>query len=105
MHAKALVPDKHPAGRDMIQLYMSLVGAMAWLIMTNASHLHLRGLPPATDSVADSWTRSTCKPLTSVGREEERKVGLESGSVGLSHRYESCPCQTQRSRPNITKVL
>ena len=31
---KALVPDEHPADDDMKQLYMSLVGAMAWLIMT-----------------------------------------------------------------------
>ena len=31
---KALVPDEHPADEDMKQLYMSLVGAMVWLIMT-----------------------------------------------------------------------
>ena len=31
---KAVVPDEHPADDDMRQLYMSLVGAMAWLIMT-----------------------------------------------------------------------
>ena len=31
---KALVPDEHPADDDMRQLFMSLVGAMAWLIMT-----------------------------------------------------------------------
>ena len=31
---KALVPDEHPADEDMKQLYMSLVGAMAGLIMT-----------------------------------------------------------------------
>ena len=31
---KALVPDEHPADEDMKQLYMSLVGAVAWLIMT-----------------------------------------------------------------------
>ena len=34
MRHKALVPDEHPADEDMKQLYMSLVGAMAWLIMT-----------------------------------------------------------------------
>ena len=34
---KALVPDEHPADDDMKQLYMSLVGAMAWLIMTMPS--------------------------------------------------------------------
>ena len=31
---KALVPDEHPADEDMKPLYMSLVGAMAWLILT-----------------------------------------------------------------------
>ena len=34
MRHKALVPDEHPADEDMKQLYMSLVGAIAWLIMT-----------------------------------------------------------------------
>ena len=34
---KALVPDEHPADDDMKQVYMSLVGAMAWLIMTMPS--------------------------------------------------------------------
>ena len=28
------MPDEHPADEDMRQLYMSLVGALAWLIMT-----------------------------------------------------------------------
>ena len=31
---KTLVPDEHPADDDMKQLHMSIVGAMAWLIMT-----------------------------------------------------------------------
>ena len=34
---KALVPDEHPADDDMKQLFMSLVGALAWLIMTMPS--------------------------------------------------------------------
>ena len=31
---KALVPDEEPADDDLGQLYMSLVGALAWLILT-----------------------------------------------------------------------
>ena len=32
--AKALVPDEEPADEDLGQLFMSLVGALAWLILT-----------------------------------------------------------------------
>ena len=34
MDAKALVPDEEPADGDLGQLFMSLVGALAWLILT-----------------------------------------------------------------------
>ena len=34
---KALVPDEEPADEDMAQLFMSLVGALAWLILTMPS--------------------------------------------------------------------
>ena len=37
--AKALVPDEEPADEDVSQLFMSLVGALAWL----ANHLLARG--------------------------------------------------------------
>ena len=32
--AKALVPDEEPADEDLSQLFMSLVGALAWLVLT-----------------------------------------------------------------------
>ena len=35
--AKALVPDEEPADEDLSQLFMSLVGALAWLILTMPS--------------------------------------------------------------------
>ena len=37
MDAKALVPDEEPADEDLSQLFMSLVGALAWLILTMPS--------------------------------------------------------------------
>ena len=37
MDAKALVPDKEPADEDLSQLFMSLVGALAWLILAMPS--------------------------------------------------------------------
>ena len=37
MDAKALLPDEEPADEDMAQLFMSLVGALAWLILTMPS--------------------------------------------------------------------
>ena len=37
MDAKALVPDEEPADEDLTQLFMSLVGALAWLILTMPS--------------------------------------------------------------------
>ena len=37
MDAKALVPDEEPADEDLSQLFMSLVGALAWLVLTMPS--------------------------------------------------------------------
>lgn len=37
MDAKALVPDEEPVAADLSQLLMSLVGALAWLILTMPS--------------------------------------------------------------------
>ena len=37
MDAETLVPDEEPAGEDLSQLFMSFVGALAWLILTMPS--------------------------------------------------------------------
>ena len=51
--AKALVHDDEPADEDLGQLYMSLVGALAWLILTI----------PATSIYVAFLQRQTKSPL------------------------------------------
>ena len=81
---KALVPDEHPAEDDMRQLYMSLVGAMAWLIMT---------MPAICIDVAFSSDRLSRQLLGTSdvriafsGGSRGTKLGSQSGSASLSHR-------------------
>ena len=82
--AKALAPDDEPADDDMKQLFMSLVGAFAWLILT---------MPAICIYVAflqrqcQAPTIVTCaRPTDSSGGYARTASGWESGSNASSHR-------------------
>ena len=68
----ALLGDDEPADEDMMALFMSLVGAIAWLVLTMPC---IRRFPTATDPGSDHGSYSQGQPIASVDQEASVAVG------------------------------
>ena len=56
---KVTVPDEEPADEDLSQLFMSLLGAFAWV--------HLRCLSAEADEGTQPWAHTPCEEAASMG--------------------------------------
>ena len=73
MDAQALVPDEEPADEAVMQLFMSLVGALAWLVLTMPNIcIYVAYLQRQTKAPNLGHVRRTNRPLRWVRRNLKR---------------------------------